>query len=790
MRVSPLNRMLLRDLWAMRGQALAIASVVAAGVAIYVTMLATFHSLDLTIRTYYDRYRMGDVFAGARRAPEALAPRLAAVPGVAAVETRVEAEATLQFPDSDGPVSAHLLSLPEHGRPRLGDLFLKRGAWPRQGHLDEVLVSEAFAKARALRPGDTLRAVLEGRARTFRIVGTAMTPEYVYVLSPGAWLPDDARYGLVWVGRDALAHAFDMDGAFNQVVAKLEPGARPEPVIAAFDRLLEPYGAYGAQPRARQTSNWFLQQEVASLRASGTVMPLIFLGVAAFLIDLVLTRMVGMQREQIAVIKALGYPDARVAWHYGQWGLLISGLGVAVGLGLGVALGQAMTALYTAYFQFPLLLFELPGWVALSAAAVAALASGFGTWKAIRAVLALPPAEAMRPEPPAVYRRGWLDRGRWRAWLSVSTRIVLRNMQRRPQRALVTLLGIALGTAIMVVGTFSGASIDRVMAVQFGEVQRYDAMVSFIRPLGSRTLDALARLPGVLAVEGFRSVGVRMRRGVQERRLALTGLPEAPRLNRVRDDVRGRPLRFETPGLALDDYLARTFDLRPGDTIEVEALEGRRPRRALPVGQVFSAFTGTNAYMAQESLQRFMGEGPSYSGAYLVLDPARTKAFLARCAEIPAVAGVQLEADARRAFDKAMAENFRIQRLFAAAFAGIIAFGVVYNSARIIFSERSRELATLRIIGFSPREVAYVLVGELVILSALAIPTGLALGALMALGLVAAISSELYRIPLVLDADILLSSAGVVAIATAVSAWWVARGLGKLDLVAVLKTKE
>ncbi|HEY9721864.1 MAG TPA: FtsX-like permease family protein, partial [Oscillatoriaceae cyanobacterium] len=414
---NPLARMLARELWSMRGQAGAIAAVVAAGVAIFVMMLATFHSLDLTLRTYYSRYRMADVFAGALRAPEWLVPQLAAIPGVAQVDTRVEAEITLHVPGEQASLGAHLIAWPENGHPALDDVYLRRGHLPSADRPDDVLVSENFAKARGLRPGDTLEAVLDGHAHTLRICGTALTPEYLYAVPPGSLLPDDAHYGLVWMTRDAVASAFDMRGAFNRVAARLEPGTAAAPVLARVDQLLAPYGGTGSVPLAQQASNWIVQAKIEGLRSMGTVIPVVFLGVAAFLIDLVLSRLVGMQREQIAVLKALGYSDARVAWHYAQWGLAITGAGSLGGIGVGVLLGQALTRLYGTYFQFPVLVFELPFSVALGAVAVGVIAAAFGTWKAVRAVLALPPAEAMRPEAPAAYRVSVFERGALRRWL-------------------------------------------------------------------------------------------------------------------------------------------------------------------------------------------------------------------------------------------------------------------------------------------------------------------------------------------------------------------------------------
>ncbi|HEY9723791.1 MAG TPA: FtsX-like permease family protein, partial [Oscillatoriaceae cyanobacterium] len=371
-----------------------------------------------------------------------------------------------------------------------------------------------------------------------------------------------------------------------------------------------------------------------------------------------------------------------------------------------------------------------------------------------------------------------------------STRIILRNLQRQPRRALVALVGLMFATAITVVGTFSVDAIDRVMAIQFDHVQRYDAAVTFVKPRPSETLDDLRRLPGVLAVEGFRSTPVRLYAGARMRLTSLTGLPAVPRLDRVVDAQTLEPLRFGHHGLALDDRLASELGVRRGDALDVEVLEGKRPRRTLRIAQVFHDDFGTSAYLEAGALDRLLDEGRAYSGAYLRVDPAARSALVARCARLPMVAGVQLRSTIKANFDQAMAQSFRIERVFSACFAGVIAFGVVYNSARIILSERARELATLRIIGFSPREVSYILVGELALLTAIAIPSGLALGVGLADAMAHAVNSDLMRLPAVVAPRTLVMGAAIIVIATVFSAWSVARGLARLDLVSVLKTKE
>ncbi|HVJ16787.1 MAG TPA: ABC transporter permease, partial [Polyangiaceae bacterium] len=354
-RLTALNRKLLRDLWQMKAQALAIAMVVASGVAMFVMYLSTFSSLRATQQSYYERQRFADVFASLRRAPLSLAADVAAIPGVSAVEARVVANVTLDLEGMVEPATGRLVSIPATRRPRVDDLFVRRGRWIEPGRSDEVLASEAFVIAHGLAPGDHVRAVINGRLRRLTIVGVALSPEFIYSIRPGELIPDDRRFGIFWMEREALASAFDMEGGFNDLVLDLAPGTSSEAVVERLDRLLEPYGGLGAIPRALQLSHWTVENELAQLQSFGFLLPLIFLTVAAFILNVALTRALALQRPQIAALKALGYSNRELGWHYLKWALAIGAIGVAIGVLGGAGLGSTLIDLYNQYFRFPVL---------------------------------------------------------------------------------------------------------------------------------------------------------------------------------------------------------------------------------------------------------------------------------------------------------------------------------------------------------------------------------------------------------------------------------------------------
>jgi putative ABC transport system permease protein len=784
-----LTRKLLRDLRHLRGQALAIALVIAAGVAIYVLMESTLVSLDLTQRTYYERYRFADVFASAKRAPLSLSDEIAAIPGVAQAETRVVADVILDVPGLPEPAVGRLVGIPAPRRAILCDVFLRAGRYIEAGRPDEVLLSETFAKTHGLRPGSVLPAILYGTRRNLRVVGLALSPEYVYNVRPGELMPDDRRFAVLWMERRALAAAFDLEGGFNDVVLRLARGASEPEAISRLDRLLEPYGGRGAISRALQTSHWYLENELDQLRGTGRVIPVVFLAVAAFLLNVVLTRIVALERGQIAALKALGYSNAAVATHYLSLSLLIAALGGALGVALGAWLGAEMTRLYTDFYHFPILEYRLAVKVAIEGIAIGLGAAGLGALGAVRAAARLPPAEALRPEPPAHYRESLLERAGVKRWLSQPARMILRNLTRRPVRAGLSVLGISLGAAMMVLGTFSLDAINLVMDVQFGLAQRYDAMVTFLEPTSPGALHEVERLSGVTAVEGFRSVPVRLRFGHRSRQVAILGLPAGPRLNRILDSET-RPVVLPPQGIVMSRTLSDILGVRRGDTVVLEVMEGMRPIRRVAVAEIVDEFLGTNVYAEIGTLHRLMREGKTLSGAFLEVERTAEDDLYRRLKASPRVAGVLLKRAALESFEKTIAENIAMIRTINMLFAAVIAFGVVYNCARISLSERSRELATLRVIGFRRGEISYILLGELALLTAVAIPVGLALGYLMAAGVIAAYQTELYRIPFVIAPRTFALAGVTTLLAAALSAAAVRRRLDRLDLVAVLKIRE
>ena len=784
-----LDRKLLRDFRGLWGQALAIALVIASGVATFVMSLSTLDSLQLTQERFYRESRFAEVFASLKRAPQSLERRIREIPGVQQVETRVLAAVTLDISDFPDPVNGLLVSIPDQGVTLLNRLHLRQGRLIAPNRDDEVIVSEAFAEAHDLIPGDTLRAIINGRRKILSVVGIALSPEYIYPIQPGELFPDFKRYGILWMGRTPLSTAYDREGAFNDVILTLTTRASLQDVLDRLDELLEPYGGLGAYGRDDQLSYRYLSSEFEQLENMATVFPVIFLGVAAFLLNVVLSRLLSLQREQIAALKAFGYRNRDVSLHYLKLVLVIVLAGVLIGLVFGVWLGRGLSGLYIEVFRLPFLSYRLDFGVVAAAALISIAAAVLGTLHAVRRAALLPPAQAMRPEPPAAYRETWVERLGLKRLLSQPARMILRNLERQPIKALLSITGIAFACAILMVGSFQEDAVDYMINVQFGLSQREDLSVSFVEPASRRALYELKSLEGVDYGEPFRAVAARLRFQHRDYRTAIQGVAANGDLQRLLDVELNR-IELPPAGVVLSDYLGKLLGVRPGDSLSVEVLEGSRPVRQVEVAALVSQYVGVAAYMEINALNRLLREGDAISGVYLTVDEPYQAEIYAALKEMPRVAGTVTRKNAIRNFYETMGETLLIFAFINTLLAGTIAFGVVYNSARIALSERSRELASLRVLGFTRGEVSYILLGELGLLTLLAIPPGFVIGRGLCAYLAVTMESDLYRVPLVTEPSTYAFAATVVLLSTCISGFLVWHQLTRLDLVAVLKTKE
>lgn len=787
--MSPLDRKLLRDLRRLWLQALAVGVVLGCGIALFVMATGMYASLEASRDRYYSSAHMADLAGALVRAPEGIAADLAAVPGVAALESRASGIALISLEGVSEPVSARLVSLPQGRRPRVNDLVLKHGRWPDAARSAEVLVNEAFAEAHGLTPGGRMAVLIRGQRKVLEIAGIASSPEFVFAVAPGDILPEPRRFGVLWMGREALGRALDLDGAFNDVVLRLERDADRPSVIASIDRRLARFGGRGLYGRDRMLSARYLSDELSQLRTLASILPPIFLLVAVFLINVTLSRLVATERANIGLLKAFGYGNVAIGSHYAKFALAFCIGAAIVGVALGELIGRYMASVYQSVYRLPELEFTAGPFVYSGALAVALLAALLGAVSAVRRAVRLAPAVALSPPAPTSFRRlGEVLERRIRAF-DARARMLVRRIVRFPRRSATTVGGIALALALLIMSEHFPIAIDRIISINFGVTQRMDVTITFAEREPLRVLREVARLPGVLQVEPLRTAEVILMAGPRREREAVLGIPEGALLNRVV----GTDLAVVEPGaigLTLSRGLARKLGVSVGERLRFEATDGPRASGEVQVVRIVQPFLGSAAYLEQAALGRLLREPERVDSAYLLIDARERDRLSARLKEIPAIVGVTFADNAERSLRQLFEQGAGFFSFMFLMFSLAMAAGVAFSAARVTLGEQERDLATLRVLGFRRHEASGVLLGELLILLAVAIPVGLLLGAALSRWMMEQFETELFSFPFILDVPTYARAALFVIAAVVAAALWVRRDVDRLDLVAVLKSRE
>ncbi|TVP89405.1 MAG: FtsX-like permease family protein [Thioalkalivibrio sp.] len=784
-----LNLKVLRDLVRLRGQAAAIALVIASGVLILVFLVISHDALSLSQERFYADYQFADVFAEVTRAPRRVAGSLREIPGVSEVETRVRAPARLELADFDEPIRGHVLSVPDGRQPALNQIYLREGRLPERARRDEVVVSDGFAEVHGLAAGDTLRLIIGGRLVDVRISGIGVSPEFIYQVSPGHLMPDYHRYAILWMGESALAAAYGMEGAFNSLSVSLQRDADREAVIDALDAVLGRYGSTGAHGRDELFSHEFFTLELQQLQAMAVVVPAIFLLVSAFLLHVVMVRIIRGQRDQIAVLKAFGYSDLAIAAHYVLLTALIVLAGSAVGIALGAWTAHGLADLYMEYFRLPELSFRLQVWLVLLAVGVSMTAALLGTLQAVWQAVRMQPAEAMRPPAPERFSQGWLEGSALMRDVGQSNRMILRNLARHRLKAVLSVIGIGLSGGLLLIGAYMLQAVEHMIDQQYRLTLQMDVDVAFTDPVPQRVSGELRNEPGVLAVETWRSVPVRLRAGPRSERIELLGMDPEPRLRRLPLGRYGAG-RLPAAGVVVTDYLADQLALGVGDPLEIEFLEGRRRTVETRLAGVIAEPMGTGAYMERTALHRMMGEGPAVTGAWLLLDHKHQDALYASLSDRPEVASVELVSEAEANVREYMEETLLVFAIVFVLLAGSIAFAVTYNNARITYAERERDLATLEVLGYSRPQVSWILLGEIAFVSLAAIPVAWVSGTGFAWLLNQVMTLEFVRLPFIVTPQLYGIAALGIIVPSALSALLILWRLHGLDRVLALKAAE
>jgi len=789
-----LLRKLLRDLFGRKGALLALVVIVMIGVGIFVAMAAVYRDLDGARRRYYAAYQLADFSVDLKRAPTRVVHEVATLPNVRAARGRVHLSARIDLAGVAEPISGTAISMPDQPAPVLNGMLLRTGTWFSDGRGKQVILDDAFAQAHRLVPGSRIRVLLLDKEHDLLVVGTAMSPEFVFVLPPaGGQAPDPARHGVLYLPERFLQESCDLDGAYNQVVGLAHDSGRValDNTLRAIEEMLDPYGVTNSTPIHEQPSARFLADELQGLQVSAKILPGVFLLVATLVLNVLMARLVAQQRSVIGTLKALGYSSGAITRHYLGFGVIVGSVGGVAGIGLALVLQELFLAMYRMFYRMPAIDSHLYPDVLATGFLISVVFAVAGTLKGVHRAASLAPAEAMRPPPPEKGGRVPPERIPW-LWgpLPFRWKMILSAVFRNPFRSSVSLFASVISTALVVATLGSLDALNYLMHYEFARVSHEDVTVSLRDPRGVGATPELGSLPSVSHTEAQLAVVCDLSNGPFRRRVGLTGLARGNRL-RTPLDAAGQPIVAPDEGLVLSRKLAEILHVRPGERLRLRPLIGRRQRvEALVVGTVDS-FLGLSGYADIAYLSRLLGE--SWSANVLLgtsFGGAGTSAFFAALKERPSVVGVGERARSLTQFDESFGDMMGKSISVTILFAGLVAFGSVLNATLVSLSERQREVGTLRVLGYTPWQVSKIFSGESLLLNGVGILLGLVAGIGFAHLLAMAYDTELYRFPVVIRASTLALSAVLMAGFVIVAQLIVYRLIRKLPWLDVMKIKE
>ncbi|MCW8416822.1 FtsX-like permease family protein [Fluoribacter dumoffii] len=787
--VTALNKKLWRDVIKLKSQILTIALVVCSGVSVLIASVNTYISLINAQQEFYSKHHFADIFASLERAPNYLKKRITEISGVSQVETRVVKDVILDLPWMQEPAVGRFISISENNTSGLNQLFLRQGRMPESNRYDEVLVNESFAKTHDLKTGDSIIALLNGHREKLNIVGIVLSPEYVYAIRGEDLLPDNRHFGIFWMDRKALGNAFGMQEAFNDISIKLAPDASEQFVMGQLERIFHSYGLTIAYTRKDQISDRFVTNEIKQQKIIATYIPPVFLIVAAFLLNLVTSRLISKEREQIATLKALGFRDLAIAYHYIKIILIILFLGALGGVSLGAWFGHLMTQLYTEYFIFP----EFPYIFSYSAAIIGIficfLAAVLGTLRAIYQVVNLMPAVAMKPPIPLIYQATWLEKIKFFARLSSSVKMVYRYIFRHLLRTILTCIGIALAMAIVILGLFWQDAIRYLINTQFIMAQREHAVVSFVNPVNKTALMELNKIIGITNSEGYRIVPARFTYQHRHELSSLFGIPEHAQLKILLNKNLKR-MTVPPHGLLISEGLAERLHLAVGDKLDMELLEGNKAKAQLKVQGIINDYVGMFAYIEIEALNQLLNEDHLINSAAITVDMRHVANLYKKVKEIPKIGTITFKTAIINTFEETFAKHILVFTTILASFAIIIAVSVVYNNASITLAERARELTTLQVLGFTQGEVSTLLFLNHTFEIVISTPLGVIIGYLLSWSILQLMQTDWFKIPFVIEVKTYIISIMVILFASLISFYIIQRKASHLNLTSVLKVAD
>lgn len=731
-----LDRRLVRLINHSKGQFVAIASVIILGIMIYVAMNSAYINLDISLKYHYETHSFADVFSEVIKISENAVEDLNDISGVAKAEGRVTYDVPLKT-DDQKKVNVRIVSSP-YAEDSINRLHAVEGKNILTND-NECLLIEKFAQARNIQIGDTITPHILGRDYELQVVGIVSSPEYVYLMeNEQTLLPDFKKFGVVYTTESLAQDAFGLGSNYNQVMFRLEPDLNVDEMVNLLEKKMDRYGVSRIYPQKDQLSNRMIGEEMKGLEQMASVVPVVFLGVAALIMGIMINRLVKGDRVTIGILKSMGYSNWDVMLHYTKLSVIIGLAGGFLGVAAGYMVSIAFTDLYGAFFSIPTLKFvmrlDILLWASILTGMFSVLAGVFGA----RRAMGIAPAESMRPEPPKTGKRIWLEGTKMWKYFNFSNKMVARNMLRNKKRIIFVAFGVAVTYSIILMPFFMLEEFTNMFDVMFGEFQTMDYNMNFSQGVEDSVLYDLKNRLDVDAVEGKVEFPFELRNQWKTKVVNVIGLQENSQFFNFKDR-NFQPVDLGPGDLFLNEGLARVLSVEEGDYIMVETYIPGRDDIELRVTKIIKQNLGSNAYMNIEDMQRLFLDDQYITGAYVDTDKNIKEAV----DNYRIITSVQSLGDLRDTFTEFL--ELTIASLVTYVFlGGIMGFAVVYNSTIMNINERRLEFSSLRVMGFTKNEIFVGLLKENLINGLIGIIVGIPMGDWMIKSIADQFATDLY----------------------------------------------
>jgi putative ABC transport system permease protein len=790
-----LDKKLLRELWKIKGQVLAVTSVIACGITMYIAFYSAFLNLELSRDTYYAKYRFHDFSIQMEKAPLNSVFKIQNLPGVRAVSGRVVKDVTVSLKDKDELIIGRIIGLDSRKKSIIDNIHLVSGRLLTPGETNVCLVDDKFLKANKLNTGDFITVTLNGRKQNLKIIGTAMSPEFIYAIRNAfEIIANPEKFGIIWVNDDWIDTAFNMKGFYNEIIGEVYEQDNLDNILDSAGKILDSYGVYSKVKRKDQISNFIINSKIDGIKGASKTVPVIFLMIASVILLIVISRLVKRERTFIGLLKAYGYTNLEISFHYIKFASVIGLIGGLMGIAFGEWLSFGLINIYAQSFTFPELQFKFYTSSAVIGVLISLTCSLISALIAVEGVVKIMPATAMKESISSLVSVKTPFERIKIVWDNVSftNKIILRNVWRYPFRSAFTAVGVMLSTTILFLGYFMNDSMGFLVDYQFNKIQKEDIKITFYLERNIKAFYEALRFPNIKKAEPMLLYPFELKNKWHIKQSVIYGLKKQPQLfGLINSD--GKEIEAPSYGILLSERIARELDVKKGSKLIIKPLMGKiDTEKEVIVAGTIKLYMGDGAYMNIDTLSNLLGNSTILNSILLKVDspqdiPELNKIFK----DIPAISSVELKKDVIDNFSKNIANSLSSMNVIFTIFAGIIAIAVIYNSTVINITEREREIASLQVLGFTESEVGRIVFNENIWLSLIGMFLGLPAGYLLCKVMTATVyNTDLFRLPFYVSNRTYIICAFTMTFFVFMTNMYMKKRIAKIDLVEVLKTRE